>query len=135
MICMGKIYLYFNSHLTYNYIMMTTMNDTMNDQSLIFRLRKRAEIRRQIASRKSVQEGKPDRIADLLEEAAQEIENLEHQLTVTEGKVKYWQDLAVANRSVAEAAQVRAEIALKEVTRLQEVMQYCCRDKSGEEID
>ena len=132
---MGKIYLYFNSHLTYNYIMMTTMNDTMNDQSLIFRLRKRAEIRRQIASRKSVQEGKPDRIADLLEEAAQEIENLEHQLTVTEGKVKYWQDLAVANRSVAEAAQVRAEIALKEVTRLQEVMQYCCRDKSGEEID
>lgn len=133
MICMGKIYLYFNSHLTYNYIMMTTMNDTMNEQSLIFRLRKRAEIRRQIASRKSVQEGKPDRIADLLEEAAQEIENLEHQLTVTEGKVKYWQDLAVANRSVAEAAQVRAEIALKEVTRLQEVMQYCCRDKSGEE--
>ena len=113
--------------------MMTTMNDTMNEQSLIFRLRKRAEIRRQIASRKSVQEGKPDRIADLLEEAAQEIENLEHQLTVTEGKVKYWQDLAVANRSVAEAAQVRAEIALKEVTRLQEVMQYCCRDKSGEE--
>lgn len=76
-----------------------------------------------------------DGIADLLEEAAQEIENLEHQLTVTEGKVKYWQDLAVANRSVAEAAQVRAEIALKEVTRLQEVMQYCCRDKSGEEID
>lgn len=71
MICMGKIYLYFNSHLTYNYIMMTTMNE----QSLIFRLRKRAEIRRQIASRKSVQEGKPDRIADLLEEAARALED------------------------------------------------------------
>lgn len=41
---------------------------------LIFRLRKRAEIRRQISSRKSVQEGKPDRIADLLEEAASELE-------------------------------------------------------------
>jgi hypothetical protein len=37
---------------------------------LVYRLRKRAEIRRQIPDRKSVQEGKPDRIADLLEEAA-----------------------------------------------------------------
>lgn len=45
-------------------------------QSLVFRLRKRAEIRRQISDRKSVQEGAPDRIADLLEEAANEIENL-----------------------------------------------------------
>lgn len=40
---------------------------------LIYRLRKRAEIRRQITTRKSVQEGKPDRIADLLEEAANEL--------------------------------------------------------------
>ena len=46
------------------------------EQSLLFRLRKRAEIRRQISSRKSVEEGKPDRIADLLEEAANEIERL-----------------------------------------------------------
>ena len=37
---------------------------------LVFRLRERARIRRQIPVRKSVQEGKPDRIADLLEEAA-----------------------------------------------------------------
>ena len=43
---------------------------------LIFRLRKRAEIRRQISTRKSVQEGASDRIADLLEEAANEIEHL-----------------------------------------------------------
>lgn len=43
---------------------------------LVERLRKRAGIRRQIATRKSVQEGKPDRIADLLEEAATEIESL-----------------------------------------------------------
>lgn len=48
------------------------------EQSLVFRLRKRAEIRRQISTRKSVQEGAPDRIADLLEEAANEIERLQH---------------------------------------------------------
>lgn len=41
---------------------------------LIYRLRKRAEIRRSIKSRKSVQEGAPDRIADLLEEAADALE-------------------------------------------------------------
>lgn len=46
-------------------------------ESLIYRLRKRAEIRRNIQTRKSVQEGKPDRIADLLEEAADEIYKLE----------------------------------------------------------
>lgn len=47
------------------------------EQSLVFRLRKRAEIRRQIQGRKSVEEGKPDRISDLLEEAANEIDRLE----------------------------------------------------------
>jgi hypothetical protein len=47
--------------------------------TIIFRLRTRAAIRRQITSRKSVQEGKPDRIADLLEEAANEIEILRKQ--------------------------------------------------------
>lgn len=49
----------------------------MNEQDLVYRLRERARIRRQIPGRKSVQEGKPDRIADLLEEAANEIERLE----------------------------------------------------------
>lgn len=46
-------------------------------QSLVFRLRKRAKIRRQIQTRKSVQENKPDRLADLLEEAAERIVTLE----------------------------------------------------------
>jgi hypothetical protein len=46
------------------------------NETLVERLRKRAEIRRQITTRKSVQEGKPDRIADLLEEAATELESL-----------------------------------------------------------
>ena len=48
----------------------------VEQQSLVFRLKKRAEIRRQIAHRKSVIEGKPDRIANLLEEAAREIQRL-----------------------------------------------------------
>jgi hypothetical protein len=56
------------------------MNDEshlpVSEQSLVYRLRKRAEIRRQISDRKSVQENRPDRIADLLEEAADEIDRL-----------------------------------------------------------
>ena len=50
----------------------------VDEQDLVYRLRKRAEIRRQISSRKSVQEGAPDRIADLLDEAAAEIERLQN---------------------------------------------------------
>ena len=52
----------------------------MNEEDLVFRLRKRAEIRRQISSRRSVQEGKPDRISDILEEAATEIDMLRQKL-------------------------------------------------------
>jgi len=56
------------------------MNDESHlpyeQQSLIYRLRKRAEIRRKISTRKSVQEGQPDRLSDLLEEAATELERL-----------------------------------------------------------
>ena len=46
-------------------------------QSLVYRLRKRAEIRRQIPGRLAVTENKPDKIADLLDEAASEIERLQ----------------------------------------------------------
>jgi hypothetical protein len=46
------------------------------EQSLVFRLHKRAEIRRQIPGRLSATEGKADRIADLLDEAATEIQRL-----------------------------------------------------------
>jgi vacuolar-type H+-ATPase subunit I/STV1 len=60
------------------------MNDEshlpVSEQSLVFRLRKRAEIRRQISDRKSVQEGARDRISDLLEEAADKIESLQDQV-------------------------------------------------------
>ena len=58
-----------------NDLKFTTAGSYM-EEDLVFRLRKRAEIRRQIADRKSVQEGKPDRLSDLLEEAANEIERL-----------------------------------------------------------
>jgi hypothetical protein len=53
----------------------------IDEDDVAIRCRKRAEIRRQIATRKSVQEGKPDRIADLFEEAADEIERLRAMLT------------------------------------------------------
>jgi len=52
------------------------MKETNKEDDLVYRLRKRAEIRRQIPTRKSVQEGKPDRLADLLDEAAEEIKKL-----------------------------------------------------------
>ena len=45
-------------------------------QTLVDRLRERARIRRQIPTRKSVQSGEPDRIADLLEESADTIKEL-----------------------------------------------------------
>ena len=51
------------------------------NQPLIYRLRKRAEIRRQIPGRLAVVEGKPDKIADLLDEAANEIEKLRSRVT------------------------------------------------------
>jgi hypothetical protein len=56
-------------------LVLNNVIETSDD--LTFRLRKRAEIRRQIPSRKSVQNNEPDRIADLLEEAADAIEHLE----------------------------------------------------------
>lgn len=58
---------------------MNTQN-YLNENDIVYRLKKRAEIRRQIPGRKSVEEGKPDRIADILEEAALEIEKLRDQL-------------------------------------------------------
>jgi len=46
---------------------------------LVYRLRKRAEIRRGITTRKSVQNNEPDRIAGLLDEAADMVEMLEQE--------------------------------------------------------
>lgn len=52
----------------------------MSQEGLINRLRIRAKIRRENTERKSVQENKPDRIALLLDEAADEIEQLEQEV-------------------------------------------------------
>ena len=52
----------------------------MNTEDLTYRLRKRAEIRRQIPNRKSVQNNEPDRIADLLDEAADALEKQSRQI-------------------------------------------------------
>lgn len=57
-------------------------------EDIVYRLRKRAEIRRQISTRKSVQEGKPDRLADLLDEAAAEIERLRTPVPFRRGPVQ-----------------------------------------------
>lgn len=57
--------------------------DPLDEKDIVYRLKKRAEIRRNISS---VQEGKPDRIADLLDEAANEIFNLRLSLFVLKDK-------------------------------------------------
>jgi hypothetical protein len=49
-------------------------------QGLIYRLRNRAKIRRSIKTRKSVQLGQPDKIANLLEEAADTLERIKYTL-------------------------------------------------------
>lgn len=49
-------------------------------EDIVYRLRKRAEIRRQISTRKSVQDGEQDRLSDLLDEAATEIVKLRVEL-------------------------------------------------------
>jgi len=56
------------------------------ENDIVYRLKRRAEIRRQIPGRRSVQEGKADRIADLLEEAAEEILRLRQELR--QGKIQ-----------------------------------------------
>lgn len=53
--------------------------DSLDD--LIYRLTKRAELREQITTRKSVQEQKPDRLSELLKEAAGVINELSDELT------------------------------------------------------
>lgn len=58
------------------------------EDSLIYRLMKRASIRRSITSRKSVQEGKPDRISDLMEESALALYQKELDIKVLLSQVK-----------------------------------------------
>jgi uncharacterized protein Yka (UPF0111/DUF47 family) len=66
--------------------------NTDNKESLIDRLRIRASIRRSITSRKSIQEGKPDRIADLLEEAATQLIAYEKQIQELQDLISEYKD-------------------------------------------
>lgn len=52
------------------------IKDSLHEADIVYRLLKRAEIRRSIPTRKSVIMGRPDRISELLEEAAEEIYEL-----------------------------------------------------------
>lgn len=70
----------------------------MLEDDIVSRLEKRAEIRRSIKHRKSVQEGKPDRIAELLEEAAREIFKLRNKIIDLESEL----DSIYYNRSMSE---------------------------------
>lgn len=54
---------------------MSTTYDVANYSDLIFRLRERARVRRSIPTRKCVLLGQEDRLAALLDEAAQAIED------------------------------------------------------------
>lgn len=67
--------------------MMNSATTKFDENDLVYRLLKRAEIRRQIVTRKSVQEGQPDRISDLLEEAAEEIKSLRDAVKTNNSKV------------------------------------------------
>ena len=62
------------------------------EQTLVERLRTRARIRRSIGTRKSVQNGEPDRLSNLLDEAADKITELEEQVGTLTCDVNYLQD-------------------------------------------
>jgi hypothetical protein len=69
----------------------------VKEDDLVYRLHKRAEIRKQITTRKSVQNNEPDRIADLLEEAANEITKLRMEaatmLRQQQEEIEYWKEM------------------------------------------
>ena len=81
---------------------------------LVYRLRKRAEIRRQILNRKSVQEGQPDRIADLLEEAADALSEREWVGLTDDEIAKYWGDAFAGNTQYVQRFARIIEAKLKE---------------------
>lgn len=61
-------------NLSHSHIYTTEEKSTTYISDLIHRLRKRADIRLQATSRRSVQENLPDRLAELLYEAANALE-------------------------------------------------------------
>lgn len=90
----------------------------IEDQSLVERLRTRASIRRNIKDRKSVQEGKPDRIADLLEEAADRIEGYNEHIQIQDLHREY------QNRTIERLAEYNRQLIQKETWRRNLTQRY-----------
>lgn len=112
---------------------MTAADKTLTPRTdLIERLRKRAAIRRQIPGRKSVQNGEPDRIADLLDEAADDLAAKTREVAeVTE------QRDAAANACERESlaklqAQSRAEQAERELAEAKADLESMHNSLNGE---
>jgi hypothetical protein len=89
---------------------------------LVYLLRKRAEIRRSIDTRKSVQNNEPDRIADLLEESADRIVELEKRCLDEITKRVY------AERST----EVSTELLLEKIAELEKTPQKYCPSENNE---
>ena len=83
-------------------------------ETLIYRLRRRAEIRQSITNRKSVQQNKRDTICELLNEAANQIEKLEMEKPLTKLKLltNLWHkhDVALQANDCNLACVIRAKI-------------------------
>jgi hypothetical protein len=60
------------------------------EQDITEKLRIRADIRRTAKGRKSVEEGKPDRLADLLDEAASKIDALRGEIVRLNEELDFW---------------------------------------------
>lgn len=88
-------------------------------ETLVERLRKRAEIRRQIATRKSVQEGKADRISDVLEEAANRLETLARHARRWKSAAKMHRSVRRENAQDANEMRVTIEELENHVTRVE----------------
>lgn len=86
--------------------------ETGSVDDLVYRLEKRAEIRRQIPGRKSVENNEPDRIADLLEEAAKKIKLLDRDY-------RFMKDLAIGSEDVIKKQSDEIEMLKKNLFAVQ----------------
>lgn len=76
------------------------MITTANPNDVVYKLLKRAEIRRGIKTRKNVINGEPDRLADLLEEAADEIKWLRNEVAAAYIEINKLKPRVVFDRGV-----------------------------------
>ena len=91
-----------------------TMNN-ITEQSLVNRLLARSTIRRGITTRKSVQNGEPDRLSDLLEEAAKYIHDSD---SVSDLQIAFYTRLkSKYEAAVIEITDLQEQIAVLECKR------------------